>query len=112
KACPSLGPTLCEPPMSVLRFLLKRLSVKKFDENKLYCSEILAMLVNGDSDVQRRLGTLQGMDGIDMLLQVVAYYRRREPQSPEEEECVENLFNSLAAALLIPDNQARFRFGE
>ncbi|CAN0504097.1 unnamed protein product, partial [Ectocarpus sp. 12 AP-2014] len=44
----------------VLRFLLKRLQVKKFDENKLYCSEILAMLVNGDTDVQKRLGTLQG----------------------------------------------------
>ena len=60
KARPSLGPTLCEPPLSVLRFLLKRLQVKKFDENKLYCSEILAMLVNGDTDVQKRLGTLQG----------------------------------------------------
>ncbi|CAM9933078.1 unnamed protein product [Laminaria digitata] len=60
EARPSLGPTLCEPPLSVLRFLLKRLQVKKFDENKLYCSEILAMLVNGDTDVQRRLGTLQG----------------------------------------------------
>lgn len=44
----------------MLRFLLKRLQVKKFDENKLYCSEILSMLVNGDTDVQRRLGTLQG----------------------------------------------------
>ncbi|CAN0444704.1 unnamed protein product [Ascophyllum nodosum] len=112
EARPSLGPTLCEPPLSVLRFLLKRLQVKKFDENKLYCSEILAMLVNGDTDVQRRLGTLQGMDGIDRLLQIVAYYRRRQPQSPEEEECVENLFDALAAALLVPDNQARFRYGE
>ncbi|CAM9345348.1 unnamed protein product [Ectocarpus sp. 4 AP-2014] len=112
EARPTLGPTLCEPPMSVLRFLLKRLQVKKFDENKLYCSEILAMLVNGDTDVQKRLGTLQGMDGIDRLLQIVAYYRRRQPQSPEEEECVENLFDALAAALLVPDNQQRFRKGE
>ncbi|CAM9865567.1 unnamed protein product, partial [Hapterophycus canaliculatus] len=112
QARPSLGPTLCEPPLSVLRFLLKRLQVKKFDENKLYCSEILAMLVNGDTDVQKRLGTLQGMDGIDRLLQIVAYYRRRQPQSPEEEECVENLFDALAAALLVPDNQQRFRQGE
>ncbi|CBJ28776.1 conserved unknown protein [Ectocarpus siliculosus] len=112
EARPTLGPTLCEPPMSVLRFLLKRLQVKKFDENKLYCSEILAMLVNGDTDVQKRLGLLQGMDGIDRLLQIVAYYRRRQPQSPEEEECVENLFDALAAALLVPDNQQRFRKGE
>ncbi|CAN0435515.1 unnamed protein product, partial [Scytosiphon promiscuus] len=45
----------------------------------------------------------------DRLLQIVAYYRRRQPQSPEEEECVENLFDALAAALLVPDNQQRFR---
>ena len=30
----------------------------------------------------------------------------------QEEECVENLFDALAAALLVPDNQARFRYGK
>lgn len=29
----------------------------------------------------------------------------------QEEECVENLFDALAAALLVPDNQQRFRQG-
>lgn len=27
--------------------------------------------------------TVLGVDGIDRLLQIVAYYRRRQPQSPE-----------------------------
>lgn len=30
----------------------------------------------------------------------------------QEEECVENLFDALAASLLVPDNQARFRYGK
>ncbi|CAN0517838.1 unnamed protein product, partial [Scytosiphon promiscuus] len=30
----------------------------------------------------------------------------------QEEECVENLFDALAAALLVPDNQSRFRYGK
>ena len=32
--------------------------------------------------------------------------------SCQEEECVENLFDALAAALLVPDNQSRFRYGK
>ncbi len=36
---------------------------------------------------------------------------RVSPPTPQEEECVENLFDALAAALLVPDNQQRFRQG-
>ena len=41
------------------------------------------------------------MDGIDMLLQAVSYYRKRAPQDDDEHECVENLFTSLCTALLV-----------
>mmetsp|Transcript_5756 Transcript_5756/g.12182 ORF Transcript_5756/g.12182 Transcript_5756/m.12182 type:complete len:352 (-) Transcript_5756:873-1928(-) len=37
-------------------------------------------------------------DGIECLLQAVAPYRRRDPQSPEEAEHLENLFTSLRLA--------------
>lgn len=33
------------------------------------------------------VGGNAGMDGIDRLLQIVAYYRRRQPQSPEVSFC-------------------------
>ena len=39
----------------------------------------------------------------------IAYYRRREAASPEEKECIENLFDCLCSCLLLPENQARFR---
>ena len=107
----SVAALLCEKTQ-ILQFLLKRLRVKKFDANKLYASEVLSILLTSDTDNQRRLGTLSGMDGLDTLLQVVAHYRRRDPASAEEEECVENVFSCLSTALLVPENQARFRNSE
>ena len=52
------------------------------------------------------------MDGIDMLLQVIAHYKKRTPTGPEEEECVENLFNALCTVLMVAENQTRFRHSE
>lgn len=40
-----------------------------FDANKLYASEILAICVQGNSENQKILGS---MEGIDVLLQQVA----------------------------------------
>jgi hypothetical protein len=42
----------------------------------------------------------------------VPFYRRKVPVSSEEEECIENLFGTLAATQLVPENQKRFRTGE
>ena len=116
---------LCEKT-SILKFLLKRLEarsspsllcaprsgltasctpqVRKFDANKLYASEILAILMQSEPENVVRLSNLSGMDGVDMLLQVIAYYKRRVPSGLEEEECVENLFNALCA--VMNDNNA------
>ena len=76
----------------------------KFDANKLYASEILAILMQSEPENVVRLSNLSGMDGVDMLLQVIAYYKRRVPSGLEEEECVENLFNALCA--VMNDNNA------
>lgn len=46
------------------------------------------------------MGTLQGVNGIDALLQAVAKYKKKDPASPDEEECCENLFNCLCSALV------------
>lgn len=51
----------------VLRWLLQRVKVKEFDPNKQYASEILAILLQGSTANQRRVGQ---MNGVDMLLQV------------------------------------------
>mmetsp|Transcript_23593 Transcript_23593/g.69028 ORF Transcript_23593/g.69028 Transcript_23593/m.69028 type:complete len:651 (-) Transcript_23593:125-2077(-) len=108
---PSICADLCEKT-GILKFLLMRLKVRKFDGNKLYASEILSILVQADTKNAQRLGDLSGTDGVDLLLQALSYYRKREPAGEEEQECVENMFNSLGAALLLSENQTKFRRSE
>lgn len=108
---PEVAVAVCEKT-HILKFLLMRLKVKKFDANKLYCSEMLSILLQADPSNQKRVGSLSGADGMDLLLQNISHYRRRDPVSVDEEEAIHNLFLSMNAALLIPDNQTRFRLGE
>lgn len=54
----------------LMQWILKRLRVKMpFDTNKLYCSEILSILLQDTNDNRILLGNL---DGIDVLLQQLA----------------------------------------
>ena len=55
---------------------------------------------------------MQEIDGMDTLLQCISYYRKREPQSSDEKECISNLFLCLCALLLVPEHQERFSLCE
>ena len=90
-------------------WLLKRLRVRQYDSNKLYASEILAILLQGSETNQRLLGE---KDGIDNLLQALAYYKRRDPASLDEAEMMENLFDCLCSALMFTANRDKFLRGE
>lgn len=92
-----------------LMWLLKRLRVRQYDANKLYTVEILAIILQGNETNQRLLGE---KDGIDILLQALAYYKRRDPQSLDEIEMMENLFDCLCSALMFTPNRDRFLKGE
>ncbi len=93
----------------LLAWLLKRLRTRQYDNNKLYASEILAILLQGNETNQRLLGE---KDGIDILLQALAYYKRRDPSSPDEVEMMENLFDCLCSALMFTPNRSKFLRGE
>uniref|UniRef100_A0A182P2K2 Beta-catenin-like protein 1 N-terminal domain-containing protein n=1 Tax=Anopheles epiroticus TaxID=199890 RepID=A0A182P2K2_9DIPT len=94
----------------LLQWILKRLRAKMpFDANKLYCSEILSILVQDTNDNRIMLGNI---DGIDVLLQQLAAYKRHDPNSAEEQEFMENLFNSLCSALMAKENREKFLKGE
>ncbi|XP_011179345.1 beta-catenin-like protein 1 [Zeugodacus cucurbitae] len=94
----------------LLAWILKRLKQKTpFDPNKLYCSEILSILIQTNNDNRLMLGTI---DGIDVLLQQLAIYKRHDPTSTEEQEYMENLFNCLCSALMAKENRERFLKGE
>eukprot|EP01041_Mallomonas_annulata_P003873 gene3873-7731_t len=74
--------------------------------------EILSILLQTNSKNQKRLGNLSGVDGMDLLLEAVSIYRKKDPTNGDEEECVQNLFLCLCTALMCPDNQSRFRQSE
>ena len=48
-------------------------------------------------------------DGFDTLLQILAQYRKHDPESIEEKEYVQNLFLCLCTTLMDVDNQRHFR---
>ncbi|KAK1336289.1 hypothetical protein QTO34_004094 [Cnephaeus nilssonii] len=105
-------PQMCEEAaqQGLLRWLLKRLKAKMpFDANKLYCSEVLAILLQ-DSDANRAL--LGELEGIDVLLKQVSAFKRRNPSTAEEQEMMENLFDALCSCLLLRSNRERFLKGE
>ncbi|XP_055378188.1 beta-catenin-like protein 1 [Condylostylus longicornis] len=94
----------------LLGWILKRLKQKTpFDPNKLYCSEILSILLQTENENRLTLGNL---DGIDVLLQQLAVYKRHDPHSSEEQEYMENMFNCLCSALMVKENRERFLKGE
>ena len=110
-----------------LAWLLRRISVKKFDANKLYASEIMAILMHFEAPrsilVHPRLmdssssknsssvgGASSSKDGIESLLRSAHYYRKRNPLDASEEECIENIFASLCGAM--SSNEARRLFRE
>ena len=93
----------------LLAWILKRLKGKGFDANKLYCSEILSILIQSTNENRILLGE---SDGIDLLLQQLAIYKKHDPSSDEEKEYMENLFNCLCSSLLAKENRLNFLRGE
>jgi len=93
----------------LLTWLLKRLKRKVFDNNKLYASEIIAIMLQSQEENRQLLGNLNGVDG---LLQALAIYKGHNPNNQEELEYMENLFNCLCSALLYTQNKELFLKGE
>ncbi|XP_038579310.1 beta-catenin-like protein 1 isoform X2 [Micropterus salmoides] len=52
------------------------------------------------------------MDGIDVLLQQLSVFKRHNPSTAEEQEMMENLFDTLCSCLMLPANRDRFLRGE
>ncbi|KAM8862574.1 beta-catenin-like protein 1 [Spinachia spinachia] len=105
-------PGLCTEAaqQGLMQWLLKRIKAKiPFDANKLYCSEILAILLQNNDNTRELLGE---MDGIDVLLQQLSVFKRHNPSTAEEQEMMENLFDALCSCLMLSANRDRFLKGE
>ncbi|XKL60497.1 hypothetical protein PGB90_007554 [Kerria lacca] len=94
----------------LLNWLLKRLKAKiPFEVNKLYASEILSILLQQSPENRILFGEL---DGIDVVLQQLAIFKRHDPGSAEEQEMMENLFDCLCSSLVNKENRDKFLKGE
>lgn len=104
---PTYADDLCERT-GILKFLLSRLNTKVFDDNKLYASELLSIILQSSLDNVKRLIQLPDLDGVETLLRCIAIYRRKHLDRQDEQECCENLFLSLFSVLMNQDGQTKF----
>eukprot|EP00899_Mesostigma_viride_P004213 jgi/Mesvir1/13793/Mv15956-RA.2 len=101
---PEVATLVCEKT-KILKWLLTRIKAKECDANKLYASEMIAILLQGNAANQKRLGN---MGGVDALLQALAFYKGRTPAAGEEEEMVENFFDALCSMVMPVENKLKF----
>ena len=89
-------------------WLLKRIQRKEsvVSQNKQYSAELLAILLQSSSSNRTRVISL---GGVDAFLQLLSPYRKRDPsKGTEEEEYVENVFDSLACCLDSKEGKEKF----
>jgi beta-catenin-like protein 1 len=80
---------------NILEWLLKRVQEKEIrvGQNKQYSAELLAILLQTSGSNRDKFAR---MGGVDITLQLLSAYRRKDPEKDtDEEEYVENLFDCL-----------------
>jgi beta-catenin-like protein 1 len=95
---------------SILPWILSRIQQKEspVTQNKQYSAEILAILLQSSPKNRERF---IGLDGIDLILQLLSQYRKRDPEKDsDEEEYVENLFDCLIC--LVDEDSGKDKFIE
>lgn len=93
---------------ALMKWLLSRAQKREspVSQNKQYSAEDLAILVQ--TSVPNRL-SLISLDGVDTILQLLAYYRKRDPaKDSDEEEFAENLFDCLTCLVDETDGKEKF----
>lgn len=93
---------------NLVKWLLQRMQAKEsmVSQNKQYSAEILAILVQSSVENRKKLAEL---DAADVMLQLIAPYRRRDPEKGgEEEEFMENLFEALTCIVDEVEGKSKF----
>lgn len=93
---------------AVFKYLLSRIQKKEpsVTQNKQYAAEILAIMLQA-APVNRAV--LAEQNGVDILLQLLAPYRKRDPaHGTEEEEFVENVFDALTCVVDSEIGKSKF----
>ncbi|KAL2824792.1 Catenin-beta-like protein [Aspergillus cavernicola] len=97
---------------NTMPWLLARIQKKEnpVSQNQQYSAEILAILLQSGSKNRDRF---IGLDGIEILLQLLSQYRKRDPEKDSEEaEYAENLFDCLTGLVDEDAGKEKFLEGE
>lgn len=91
----------------LVKWLLQRIQKKErpITQNKQYAAEILAILVQSSPANRRKLAS---MDAVDVMLQLVASYRKLDPEKGQEGEYMENLFEALTSTVDEPEGKTKY----
>lgn len=93
----------------VLNWLCHRIRQpeKVLGQNKQYAAEVLQVLLQSSPMLRNRLAN--EVEGVDLFLQLLAQYRKRDPpKDTPEEEYVENIFDALTCVVDEPQGKAAF----
>lgn len=93
----------------VLMWLCNRIKAaeKPVSQNKQYATEVLQVLLQSSALLRKRLAV--DIDGVDLFLQLLAAYRKRDPEKDSsEEEYVENLFDALTCVVDEAEGKTKF----
>ncbi len=92
----------------LIQWLIQRIQHKETNvtQNKQYATEILAIVAQASENSRKALAEA---DAVESVLQLVAQYRRRDPdKSGEEEEYMENLFEALTCIVDSDAGKSKF----
>ncbi|KAI9151040.1 hypothetical protein H9P43_009655 [Blastocladiella emersonii ATCC 22665] len=85
-------------------------SAAAFSPLRAYAAELLAVLVQNGGRAARTAVVAGG--GLDLLLTVLSGFRKRDPDSAETAEFMENAFDAVCLCLSEPEAQQAFRDAE
>ncbi|EEY18209.1 conserved hypothetical protein [Verticillium alfalfae VaMs.102] len=90
----------------LVNWLLARIQLKDaiVSQNKQYCAEILAIIAQTSSQTRAKLTSL---GTVDAALQLVAVYRKRDPERGSEAEYMQNLFETLTCLVDEPEGKTK-----
>lgn len=86
---------------SIIPWLLNRIKQEEIDDNKLYSSEILAILVQTKQEIRNQFATQY--EGIKVLIDII-YQSKDNSKYSTNLEFIENMFDILCSCLLVSEN--------
>ncbi|KAF8544332.1 Catenin-beta-like protein [Trichophaea hybrida] len=106
---PSLAETMVKET-DLFPWLLKRIQIREspLSQNKQYAAELLAILLQTSQANRKRITEL---DAVDLFLQLLSPYRKRDPvKGGDEEEFVENIFDCITC--VVDESEGKQKFVE